>query len=272
MLQFRVDEDLCIRCGECAADCPAGIIGMNDLPEMLDETRCYRCQHCYATCPVGALSILGLDPAAEGSLAEALPSFEHMTNLVRWRRAVRRYRDENLPRERIDELLEAACHAPTGVNARDVLFTVVRDKAYMDVLRRDVLARLSRIEESGGLPEGLAGRYLGWVLKAWKDEGRDVMFRGAPHLLLTSAPKAAPCPVQDTHIALATFELLARSRGLGTLWDGIFMMALSVCPGLSGDLGIPADHDVGYAMLFGWPAVTYHRPARRGPAMVNWLG
>ncbi|HUL00444.1 MAG TPA: 4Fe-4S binding protein, partial [Nitrospirota bacterium] len=27
-MQFRINEELCIQCGECAADCPAGIIVM----------------------------------------------------------------------------------------------------------------------------------------------------------------------------------------------------------------------------------------------------
>ncbi|WP_027190349.1 nitroreductase family protein [Fundidesulfovibrio putealis] len=274
MLQFHVDETLCVRCGECEADCPAGIIAMNDLPEIIDEERCYRCLHCYAVCPTGALSILGNDPAMAqaGPDAPELPSSAQMGNLIRWRRSVRRYQDENLPPELIDELLDTACHAPTGVNARDVLFTVVRNKEFMAFLSREIMARLSELEESGRLPGGLAGQYLAFVVSAWKTQGRDVILRGAPHLLVTSAPKSAPCPVQDTHIALVTFELLASSHGLGTLWDGLFMMALSVCPDLVERLGIPADHTLGYAMLFGKPAVEYHRPARRGPVRVNMLG
>jgi hypothetical protein len=47
------------------------------------------------------------------------------------------------------------------------------------------------------------------------------------------------------------------------------MMALSVIPGLSARLGIPANHIVGYAMVFGEPAVEYHRTVQRGPAKVN---
>lgn len=272
MLQFHVDETLCVQCGECAADCPAGIIAMNGLPEITDEERCYRCLHCYAVCPTGALSILGNDPAQAGTQAPDLPTSTQMGNLIRWRRSVRHYQDENLPPELIDELLETTCHAPTGVNARDVLFTVVRSKEFMSSLSREMLTRLSELEEAGKLPGGLAGQYLAYVVSSWKTQGRDVILRGAPHLLVTSAPKDAPCPVQDTHIALATFELLASSHGLGTLWDGLFMMALSVCPELVARLGIPADHTLGYAMLFGKPAVEYHRPARRGPATVNMLG
>jgi nitroreductase/NAD-dependent dihydropyrimidine dehydrogenase PreA subunit len=271
MIDFRIDKDTCIQCGECAADCPAGIIAMADFPEMVDEARCYRCQHCYAVCPTGAVSILGLTPESDGP-ARNLPSPAQVADLVTWRRSVRRYLDENIAPDVIDELVETACHAPTGVNAQGVVFTVVRDKAFMDGLRRETMDRLGALADAGKLPEGLVSQYLGWALKAWRTERRDAIFRGAPHMLMTSTPAGVPCPVQDAHIALATFELLASAHGLGTLWDGMFMMALAVCPELRQTLRIPADHALGYALLFGRPAVQYHRPVRRGPAKVNMLG
>lgn len=272
MLQFTIDDALCVRCGECAADCPAGIIVMNDTPEITDEQGCFKCLHCYAVCPTGALSILGNNPEGEVSLVGQLPSAEKVSNLIRWRRSVRRYKDENLAPELIDELLQTACHAPTGVNACEVLFTVVRDKAFMEQLSKATMEHLAAVAAAGELPEGFLGQYLALVVDVWKTEGRDIILRGAPHLLLTSAPKTAPCPVQDTHIALATFELVAASHGLGTLWDGLFMMALTVYPDLIEQLGIPSDHVIGYAMLFGKPAIEYHRVAKRGPAKVNYLG
>lgn len=272
MLQFKVAEQLCVRCGECEAVCPAGIVTMPDLPEITSEERCYRCQHCYAVCPSGALSILGLDPAEDREPARDFPAPAQMASLVKWRRTVRRYKNENLPSGLIDELVETACHAPTGVNSRDVLFTVVRDKAYMAGLSREVHDRLGKLADEGKLPDGLAGQYLGWAVNAWRSAGNDVIFRGAPHMLVASAPKNAPTPVQDTHIALATFELLAVSHGLGTLWDGLAMMAFSVCPDLTRRLGIPEDHMIGYAMLFGAPGVHFARTARRAPANVNYPG
>ena len=96
-----------------------------------------------------------------------------------------------------------------------------------------------------------------------------MIFRGAPHLILASAPQASPCPVQDTHIALTTFQLIAHAKGVGTVWDGMVMMAISLIPGLASRLGIPEDHSIGYAMVFGEPAVEYHRTVQRGPANVN---
>lgn len=270
MIDFGIDREKCIQCGECAADCPAGIIAMNDFPEMTDEARCYRCQHCYTVCPTGAVSILGLTSQGDEPLKD-LPSPAQMTDLVTWRRSVRRYKDENVPAALIDELVRTTCHAPTGVNAQGVVFTVVRDKAFMDTLRRETLDRLGRLADEGNLPEGLISQYLGYAVQAWRTHGRDAIFRGAPHMLLTSTPPGVACPVQDAHIALTTFELLASSHGLGTLWDGMFMMALAVCPQLRETLRIPADHSIGYAMLFGRPDVEYHRPVKRGPAKVNIL-
>ena len=192
-----------------------------------------------------------------------------METLIKGRRSVRRYSSRDLDPVLIDELLDIACHAPTGVNAQGVLFTVVRESRVMKGLRQEVMAELTTLQGAGKLPAGLVEQYIGAAVMAWQEEGKDIIFRGAPHLLMTSAPKNAPCPVQDTHIALTTFQLMAHARGVGTVWDGMVMMALSLWPGLAARLGIPADHIVGYAMVFGEPAVEYHRTVQRGPASVN---
>ena len=269
MIQFQIDEELCIQCGECAEDCPAAVISLDDYPKITDEEGCIRCQHCLAVCPTGAVSILGRNPAASSLLAGNMPEAEKLATLIKGRRSVRRYNDRELDRSLIDELLDTAWHAPTGVNAQGVLFTVVRKRAAMHKLRQEIMAELARLKDEGKLPPGFAGQYLGSAVKAWQDDGTDIIFRGAPHLLVASAPKDTPCPVQDTHIALATFQLMAHARGVGTVWDGMFMMALSVLPDLASRIGIPADHVIGYAMVFGEPAVEYYRTVQRGPAKVN---
>lgn len=266
---FRVDEQRCIQCGECAADCPAGVIHLEGLPQFNVEGGCFECQHCLAVCPTGAISILGRDPDASLPLDRAWPTAVQMGNLIKGRRTVRRYREQEVAPGLIEELLEVSCHAPTGVNSQGVLFTVVKEKAVMEALRREVMERLGELKQSGNLPEGFVGKYLGGAVKAWTEGGRDIIFRGAPHLLLTSAPKASPCPAQDTLIALSTFQMIAHVSGLGTVWDGMFMMVLALCPDLTGRLGIPDAHLLGYAMAFGWPAVEYHRTVQRGPALVN---
>jgi nitroreductase/NAD-dependent dihydropyrimidine dehydrogenase PreA subunit len=269
MIQFRIDEELCIQCGECAEDCPAAVISMDEYPIITNEEGCYRCQHCLAICPTGAVSILGRDPEASTILDGNMPDPARLETLIKGRRSVRRYNKKDLDPGLIDELLDIASHSPTGVNAQAVLFTVVREGAVMKGLREEVMAELTKLNDEGKLPKGLVTQYIGMAVEAWKEAGKDIIFRDAPHLLITSAPQDSPCPVQDTHIALTTFQLMAHARGVGTLWDGMAMMAISLIPGLPGRLGIPEDHSIGYAMIFGEPAVEYHRTVQRGPASVN---
>jgi nitroreductase/NAD-dependent dihydropyrimidine dehydrogenase PreA subunit len=269
MLQFQIDEERCIQCGECAEDCPSGVISLEEYPKITDEEGCIRCQHCLAVCPSGAVSILGINPDESISLEGNMPDPARLETLIKGRRSVRRYSGRDLDPLLIDELLDIAWHGPTGVNAQSVLFTVVRASKVMNGLRHEIMSGLVRLKDEGKLPPGFAGQYIGGAVKAWQKDGTDIIFRGAPHLLITSAPKGSPCPVQDTHIALTTFQLMAHARGVGTVWDGMFMMALELLPDLGARLGIPADHLVGYAMAFGEPEVEYHRTVQRGKALVN---
>lgn len=269
MVQFRINEERCVECGECAEDCPAGVIVMDGYPQIINEDGCYQCQHCLAVCPTGAVSILGNDPDNSIELKKNMVDPARMEILIKGRRSVRRYTGDDLPSHLIDELLDIACHAPTGVNSRSVLFTVIREKTVLGRFREEVMTGLAKKKDTGELPKGLAGQYLGAAVEGWQKEGKDMIFRGAPHLLITSAPQNAPSPVQDTLIAMTTFQLMAHACGVGTVWDGMLMMAFSVCPDLISRLGIPRDHHMGYAMVFGEPAVEYHRTVQRGPARLN---
>ena len=270
MLDFKVDQQLCVQCGECADDCPYSIIELTDgWPVIVKEReeRCIRCQHCLAVCPTGALSILGRDPAGSSPLSGNLPTAAQMEVLIKGRRSVRWYAPAPVAPEVIAHLLEVVAHCPTGVNNRRLLFTVIEDQATMQALRQETMAGIRRAVQEKTLPPGL--EFFETIVGAW-DKGQDIIFRGAPHLLAVSSPRGGPSPQQDTHIALSYFELLACSAGLGTLWDGLATWALTaILPEMPKKLGIPEDHVLGYLMLFGTPAVQYHRTVQRGEPQVN---
>lgn len=269
-LQFTINRDLCIQCGACVDDCPFHIIElMPDYPE-LNPTRvhhCIQCQHCLAVCPTGALSILGCDPNDSLPLPESLPTPQQMAALIRGRRSIRRYRPEPLEPEVVAFLLQTVANGPTGKNNRQCLFTVIEDQATMDQFRHETMEGLRQAVVEKRLSEGLG--YFRHVVSAW-DQGRDIIFRGAPHLLLVSAPPTVSTPDADILIAMSYFELLAATMGIGTLWNAMITWAFSV---ISTDmykrLGIPEDHVKKYALLFGRPAVTYHRTVQRDSAEIN---
>jgi len=269
---FVVDEDRCNRCGDCVSDCPARIIALgDDGPATIPAEKqqyCIRCQHCLAICAQAAVTLDGHRPEdSRPLLAQALPSLDQIDLLVRGRRSVRRYQHENVEPSLIERLLEATACAPTGVNARELTFAVVRDRAVLDVLRQRVLSTLADALEAGRLVERNAS-FAASVIRADAD-GRDLIFRGAPHLLIVSAPPSTPCPQQDVPLALATFDLLAQSAGLGTVWCGYVRRAFDALPELKDLFGLPRDH-VYYPMLFGYPAVRYARTVeRKGSAVVR---
>ncbi|MFW6324172.1 MAG: nitroreductase family protein [Desulfovibrionales bacterium] len=271
MIKFAVDKELCTQCGECAADCPASAIEMQDLPVLEREERCIGCQHCLAVCPTGALSIMGLDPEQSVLLQENLPRPEQMAALIRGRRSVRRYQKEGLPAEIIEELLNTICHAPTGVNAQGVLFTVLRDRTSTEALAEEVYQRLDLLIDSPDQEENMVMKYLGGAVKKYRETGTDILFRGAPHVLVASAPSGSPCPNQDTMIALTTFDLMAQVMGIGTLWNGFLTWTFQMLKDLPARMGIPEDHAIGYVMVFGRPDVTYARTVQRDPALVNMV-
>jgi len=270
MLEFTVNKERCVKCGECIADCPRDIIEYREeYPAIVPgrEGECIACQHCFAVCSEGAVSIFGLDPDNAPGLEGNFPYPDKLGMLLRGRRAVRRYSKEPLSRETIGGLLDVIAYTPTGINNRQNLFTVVDDPAVMDRIRQETMEGVKRAVAEKTLPKGL--EFYAGLVDAW-DAGQDVIFRGAPHMLVVSTPKSGPSPEADTLIALTSFELLAQSMGIGTLWNGLLKWAITaIVPEMRRKIGIPDDHYIGYAMVFGRPDVKYYRAVQRGPARIN---
>jgi nitroreductase/NAD-dependent dihydropyrimidine dehydrogenase PreA subunit len=265
MLNFRVQKQRCNSCGVCIPDCPSQIIEADGdgIPFVSpqNEENCLQCQHCLAICPTGAISVFGLDPDASLPVsADVWPRLEQMTHLLRGRRSVRRYRNENVDAKLIDRLLATVANSPTGVNNRSLTFTVIDDKDRLDKFRQQMMQALIKASAEHRIPERLS--YLERPISAYSEHGIDVIFRGAPHALIVSASPQSPCPAEDVTIALSYFELLAQTAGLGTVWCGLLKLALEAAPELKPSVGLlPGQHY--YSMLFGHPIVHYARTVQR---------
>jgi len=272
MLDFKINKQNCTRCGQCVDDCPARIISLleDGYPYIsIDkEGSCYKCQHCLAICPTGSVSILGLDPAVSTFIAGGYPDPEKLETLMKGRRSVRRYQDENIDPALFQRLLEVAWHAPTGVNSRQVRFTVLDSKDKVAQLREEVMAGLGKLVKDNALPKGM--EFYANFVRIWEEHHIDIIFRSAPHLLITSAPMTVPTPEPDCIIALSYFELFAQANGVGTVWNGLAKWVITdILPETRKLLGIPDDHRIGYAMVFGYPDVHFTRTVQHYPALIH---
>ncbi|WP_277656772.1 nitroreductase family protein [Seleniivibrio woodruffii] len=268
MIDFIVNESRCISCKECVADCPAVIIELEDKIPFIkpeNEKKCYRCQHCLAICPTAAISILGVDPETCVDPDKAA-GFEQVDALIRTRRSVRRFKDKDVAPETFDKIAKAAANAPTGKNDHQVQFVVVDTREQMAKFKELVISTIEKAEQEGRLDEHSA---IFAVFARHFRNGKDIIFRGAPHIMFSVTPKSAPTPVADGFIALSYAELAAASAGLGTVWAGFVMWLVAAFPEILTEIGIGEDMNVAYALLYGEPSIKYHRGVKRDEITVR---
>ncbi len=256
---FKVNTETCIRCGLCISDCTVKALTKNPegYPVMKTgmESVCIGCQHCLAICPEGAAGIHGLR-AEDCAPKAALPSPDAMLALLRQRRSVRQYKPESVPQETLEKLKESLRWSPTGCNDHRLAFHLVESAEDMAECRIRIRRILMFLVKTGLMKLAYSGyrRFLDDIRN-----GTDVIFRGAPHMIVAMTPKNAPCRESDPWIALSYFDLYAQSLGLGTCWCGFAAYAFRFFPSMRKMIPVPAGYRIAGVLLFGTPSVSYPR-------------
>ena len=263
MKTISIDKEKCVRCGLCISDCISGCIAFDNdnYPETIDEKRCIACQHCLAICPTGALSFADKKPENSEEV-----EYNDILRLIKSRRSVRQYKEEEIPAETMTKLKEMLPYIPTGCNSHALHFSIVETKSAMDIIRK-------RVNEL--LVKTLSYKAIAPLLdkfSKYKDalvNGEDVIFRNAPHMVVVSSPVTAPCATVDPIIALSYFELYAQHLGVGTCWCGFAEVCLKFFPEICEMLEIPSGYKPVYVMLFGIPKVKYQRTIQPEPYKIS---
>ena len=112
---------------------------------------------------------------------------------IRTRRSIRSFTAQEVPKELIQQVIQAGLYAPNGMNRQDVIFVVVTNREL-----RDKLSAANR--EIAGMPEGMDPFY------------------GAPTVVIVLAPKSNGTGIYDGSLALGSMLLAAHSLGLGGIW------------------------------------------------------
>lgn len=261
---ISVDKELCRRDGICMAACPTGCIEADaeGYPVPASGALCLGCGHCVAICPFGALD------NAQAPMRDCLPapreraSLPALAGLMKFRRSVREYKDQAVPRETLAGLLDIARYAPTAVNTQQVSYIVSLDPGKTRGL-------------VGGVAEWMraninARPYFARFVEEW-DRGNDRILRGAPHVVVACAEADSAWGLTDTSIALSYLELAAAADGLGVCWAGIVHKALENNPELAASIGVPEGRKVCGALMLGIPKYRYALVPPRKPAQVSWL-
>ena len=211
---------------------------------------------------MGAISVCGKKP--ENSDKIYFQNSDMILNLIKSRRSIRHYKQENIAPHKMQKLKDMLKFVPTGVNFHKLHFAFIDDIEVMNDFRDYV---------NGKVKDALTTKPVKAIARKFRRYtkaiiyGQDILFRGAPHMVVVSTPVNAPCYNVDPFIALSYFELYAQSLGVGTVWCGLAAGAMKLFPEIAKRLCIPEGYSLGYAMLFGPTDLRYRRATQ--PEMVR---
>lgn len=292
---ISIDREKCRKEGLCAIVCPMRIMTheKKEYPQIRDEELCVLCGQCIAVCPAEAITHSTLDASRFQKITDLPPINEDaISSLLRQRRSVRVYKQRQVPRAVLEEIVQVVGFAPTSAHGgegwvRNVVIVSGKDtmQKVLD-LTAEYLRRLKKLMESFIIkkvalwnPHARMGRSMLPDISmrlAELEQGRDAILYDAPHALFFHAPRYSPYPQIDCDTALYSAMLLAHAKGLGTCWNGWLAKAVSgfkikSFTGLRDFLGIPDHHDCFAAATMGYPAVTLHSIPHR-ETKIRWIG
>ena len=267
---IKISNDRCIGCGMCVSDCFMGCLTMGEdkYPTFLPggESRCAGCQHCMTVCPKAALSWGGIDP--DTLSATSFVDGGEMLAMIKSRRSVRKYRKDDVPAEKLQKIQEMLSYPPTGGNLDNLHFTIVSTREKMDAVRKMTYDGIAALTPDSPLYQ------LKGIVEQSLAAGRDIVYAGAPAMIVCAVNKnkvAPGCDTIDPIIALSYFELFAQSLGLGTLWDDFAVTIANTLPEVHSMLEIPKDYTLSFILPFGTPAVRYKRAPKKNGHSIKFV-
>lgn len=263
MPTLRIDKTKCLQDGRCVDECPIYLIEMGEdgYPKIVPEAEelCINCGHCKAICSPGAL-YLNDESAQDCQMVDDSlhVSKEEVIEMFRTRRSIRKYEDKRVSRAELEQLLEISRWVPSTRNCQPVHWLVIESEKAMKDLMNMSVDWLKTHENFSRI--------------AYRHErGEDVVFRGAPHLLVAYAHKDNWNPAIDCAIATASIEVALPSFGLGGCWAGIFLYAVRNNPAIVEYLKLPRRHDIYGALMLGYPTYEYNYIPSRGEVRASWF-
>ena len=293
---IHINADTCKSCGLCGKVCPRHVTevvaenGEKRTAVAAERAElCMSCGHCAAVCPTDSITVDGLDADAFDELVPMEISDGQLLTLMRQRRSVRRYKNQPLPRDVLDRIVEAVHASPTGAGTVSNGVIIVDHREAIETMMAHTYAMYEKLDrmlsspipryfvkrKAGARSVGMLDRFvmpgMRWYIR-WRKEGRgDEISRDCPALMLFWGP--ADEPMVEANCTLAAFHaiLMAETLGVGTCFNHLIPSACNRSPELRAMLGLAEDAEVHAGVTMGYPAIKFLRAIRRQAAEARYL-
>lgn len=287
-----IDSEKCTGCGLCLEVCPDQTISMDgNKKAVVTGKHCLDCGHCVAICPVAAIEV-----GAIGSDSLCFNSFELNNRWLKWgafdtaelvrlmasRRSCRNYQTRPVSREILMDLVKIGTTAPSGTNSQRWTFTVLARREQVEKFGDRVGGFFRKLNKMAANPlirlfsrlfsnDALGNYYRRYyasikeALEIRAEEGRDLLFHGAPAVILVGSEDGASCPTEDALLATQNILLGAHAMGLGSCLIGFAVSAMQRDPAIKDILDIPRQEQIYAVIALGYPNEHYQRLTGRRP-------
>lgn len=293
---IQINSEKCNACGICGIVCPRHVLETVEINGEKTtriakerEDLCLDCGQCTAVCPSDAVFPQDRDPDVYTPVQPLQIPEEALLTLMEQRRSVRRYKDQPVPREKIDRIIEACRRAPTGTASRSTGVIVVDTpaalaklsglfhKVYQDLENalKNPIARFIIKKQVGyrtfAALQDFVMPGMHWYLK-WKKQGKgDEILRDCKALMLFHSPVLEP--MGETNCALSAFHgiFMAEILGIGTCFNDLIPPACNRDKQIREFLGLPDDREIYSSLTLGIPKFKYRKTIPRELADVRYI-
>ena len=284
-INIQIDPKLCDGCGLCVTVCPSETISIINKTAQITGDESLTCGHCIAICPMDAIS---LKNSEFGKIDFNTFTYENkwikhgnfetseLVRLMLSRRSCRNFKNENVDRNILEDLIKIGITAPSGSNCQDWTFTIIPTKKDVASFGKKIGAffkKLNKLSKNIILRKGMTlfgnkklefyyENYYESVketIELYEKEGIDKLFHGATAVVLVGGLKESSCPSEDALLATQNILLGAHSMGLGSCVIGFASNAIANDAKLKKDLGIDKNEAIYSVIALGYPNEKFRK-------------
>ena len=253
--KVMIDTDKCIGCGICAKTCVAHNIAINDKKAETVIDDCLMCGQCAAVCPKEAVSVSGYDDEQIKKEENVRLNPDDVLEVIRFRRSVRQFKQEKVPREIIEQILEAGRLTHTAKNMQDVSFVVLDQEK--DRIQQMAIRLFKKMKPFADLFSPMAKN---------NKITDHFFFFNAPVVIVILAENKT-----NGILAAQNMEFVAEAHGLGVLFSGYFTTAANTSRKIKNALKVPRGKSIAMTLVIGYPDVKFLRSAPRKKLDVTYM-